>query len=41
MTIRAIKAVYTNLKATNPEFAARFKALPAKKKVEVVWKLVR
>ena len=41
LTLRAIKAVYDNLKVTNPEYAARFKALPAKKMVQAVWKLVQ
>lgn len=40
LTLRAIQAVHKRLKETNPSLATRFAALPPKKMVAVVWKLV-
>lgn len=41
LTLRAIQAVHKQLLQTNPELAEKFKNLPAKKMVQVVWRLVK
>ena len=41
MTLRAIKAVFKHLQATDSELATRFAKLPPKKMKQCVWKLVR
>lgn len=41
LTLKAIKLVHTRLKQKNPEQAQKFAALPARKKIELVWQLVK
>jgi hypothetical protein len=41
LTVRAIKVVYKYLLQKDSDIASRFAALPATKKIEAVWKLVR
>jgi hypothetical protein len=41
LTVRAIRSVHENLKRKNPEYAQRFRKLPPKQMIEMVWKLVR
>lgn len=40
LTLKAIKLVHDRLKQKNPEMAKRFASLPARKQIDVVWKIV-
>jgi hypothetical protein len=40
LTVKCIQLVFQRLKQKNPEIAKKFAALPARKKIELAWKLV-